>query len=319
MDEGALTGQKSSVMIKAQYSWTDPEPRQGVGLVTAIGPRHAFVYTKVSPPLGTLVRLKLPQVGKSGAVELRGVTTESEGQTTEGFGIQFSEFIRGEAVLLDFLGLPRSAAGALTLPEPPPPAPEPEAAPEVLEGEVSVRVGLTRPTQPGTLVDISETGLYLRTGAGGDEPWQLKQNARLEFSVPMGHGVRSEPAIGRIVRIDPPPDPPGSDPSWGLGLQFRAGHAPPQEIVRRIQIYIHRGASETVDRRELWQSDDAPEAPALKSKEVEAGRSTWTRGMIIAAIVIFVIWLVAVWWLTMWRFEMLMGPPPDPNTLPKPP
>ena len=169
-------------MIKAQYSWGSGPQDHAVGLITEIGPRQAFIHASSSPPDGSALRLKMPQVGKSGAVEVRGVVAESEGQKLAGFVVEFSEFIRGEAILLDFLGVPRS--GMLT-PVPAVVVPEPEAETEPLEGEVSVRIGVNRPIDAGHLVDVSDSGLYLRTGHG-DEPWQLKQKRTPGVQCPHG-------------------------------------------------------------------------------------------------------------------------------------
>jgi hypothetical protein len=74
-----------------------------------------------------------------------------------------------------------------------------------------------------------------------------------------------------------------------------------------------------VDHRELWQSDDAPEGPALRSTAAEPSRGLWTRSRIVLAILLIIVWIGSVWLFTMWRFESIIGPPPDPKTLPKPP
>src|SRR5262245_28531158 len=191
MGEGAPTVGRSTVMIKTQYSWGPTEAEHSVGLITSIGPRHAFVYTTIIPPPGEMIRLKMPQVGKGGAVELRGVVSLPEDNKVAGFNVEFSHFIRGEANLFEFLGVSRSDFSPLAGPETWSPPGEPAAEAEVLEGEIAVRVGQNRPSDPGTVVDVSETGLYLRTGPGSEEPWQLKQNVRLELSVPMGSANRS--------------------------------------------------------------------------------------------------------------------------------
>jgi hypothetical protein len=323
MSEGVPASARTSLTVKVQYSWDDSGPHQAVGLITTLGPRQAFVHASAIPPVGSSIRLKIPQLAKSGTVEARGQVVTHEGQKLEGFSVEFTEFVRGEAMLLEFLGLPRWAGGVSSAPpvEAAPPKPEPVPASELepIEGEVTVKVGVTRPQEPGLLVGVSDTGLYLRTTPGGEEPWQLKQNVRLEFSVPMGHGNRIDVALGRVVRIDPPGAGTSEDPSWGLGIQFREGHAPPLDLVRRIQIHLNRLAGEVVEQSELWQSDDAPEAPALRSTEEEKGPRKWTRGRFIAAICFLIFWVVAVWWLTLLRFEWLIGPPPDPSKLPKRP
>ena len=316
MGQSEQTAGKAKVMVKASYSWGN-EPQKGVGLVTSLAPRALFVHSNTVPPASALVRLRMPHVGTGGAVELRGTVTLEENQKLGGFHVTINEFIQGEVVLLDFLGVSRSDLPPPT-PAAAPPPPEPAPA-EILEGELTVRIGVNRAEEPGLLVDIGDSGLYVKTGPGGPEPWQLKQSVRLELGVPMGHGIRMVPVIGRVVRIDPPSDKPDADPSWGVGVQFREGHAVPQDIVRRVKVYLARDAGERIDQSELWDAEGGVEGTVAGTEEEAAPRPAWSGVKVALGIAMVLAWLVLVWFLIDLRFESLIGPRPDPSTLPKPP
>ncbi len=300
-----------AVALKAVYT---EGGQNAFGLLTKLSPQRMFVHTMSPPRVGSKIRLRFSLPEKAGTIEVLGVSAKPERDNVEGFQLKAHAFPRGEQELRQYLGLPEPRKES----EKGQPKIELQRSARVI-ADLAARLGIDEPKHAAKLLDISETGAYLTSPKG----WDMGQELVLELMVPVGEKIASFRARGSIARVDPPGSAKYGESGYGVALRLLEGSKIPGPLVRWIRPTLAEAYGEQKARSEqVWVPEEAAAAGIRILEPTVPGAALG--GMPFAlkvtlAVLFIVAWAGLMWFVTAWRLEGVLGPPPDPSTLPIPP
>jgi hypothetical protein len=292
-----------SVMLKAQYS-TSTSDRPSIGLLTSLGAERIVVQTSSPPAPETVVRVRFALEGKSGTVELTGVAEALDEPEKKGFAVTIGNFTLGEATLRTFLGEDLPTGGLDDG------APPPADAGGRLLGSLVTWAGELKPDTPTRLIDIGELGLYLKTADARNPGWLEKSTLRMQLMVPLRQSTRGLPLTGRVVRVDAPGSSDPADECWGFEIELRDDQKVPPELLAQIRPHIvaeHDAPPEPTKQPEVSKPEGARQSAETGERRLSP----------IVLVLVLIAFVALCWWLVLWRLDQILGPLPDPASLPR--
>ncbi len=216
-----------------------------LALMTLLSRHFAFIHTAKLPSLGAKANIRFT-IRNQGFVEIDGTVITVECIKFQGFGLRLDDISRGKNALIAFLDTEEGDLRAVPQ--------------EVQEQRQSMRIPTNLPVSilrgrqeiTGTLVDISETGLYLATQGG---KWFFAQTVRLQLTIPLDDGnIEPVSLPAQIMRVDPPGKAKRGHSGWGLGLRFTEDNRLATSLVLRLRPALRaQQGSDAKARKGFWK------------------------------------------------------------------